>query len=166
MPKRAWIYLQQKPPQLVGFELSSVDSQRHACENYCAQQGLSVVGESVDLGRFGPRQRRPGLDQALAAAEARAFDVLVTPRPQRLPREATPFQRLLEALEQASAELRFGEPDSPSPTDHLTQLRAEEQADREHHKEQLAANLRLKNRLQPTPKPPPKRPNTKAQTQE
>ena len=161
MPKRAWIYLQQKPPQLVGFELSSVDSQRHACENYCAQQGLSVVGESVDLGRFGPRQRRPGLDQALAAAEARAFDVLVTPRPQRLPREAASFQRLLEALEQAGAELRFGEPDSPSPTDYLAQLRAEEQADRERRKEQLAANLQLRDRLKPMLKQSPLRQDPK-----
>ena len=68
MPNRAWLYLRLGRSQVPEGEPMLLAAQRQRCVAHCAQQGLIVVGESADSGHFGPRQRRPGLEQALAVA--------------------------------------------------------------------------------------------------
>ncbi len=48
--------------------------QREALRSYAHSRGLEIVGEYVDHGVSGARDRRPALDSMLADARRRRFD--------------------------------------------------------------------------------------------
>ena len=75
--------------------------QIHALRSYAAARGLVVVGEHVDHGVSGAKDRRPALDRLLADARRRRFDVLAVTKLDRLARSVhhlTSLGREFEAL--------------------------------------------------------------------
>lgn len=76
------------------------------CENqllelrrYCQARGWSVFKEYVDEGVSGAKDRRPALDQLVADAKRRRFDVLVCWRLDRLGRNLRHLILLLDELQ-------------------------------------------------------------------
>jgi len=75
--------------------------QLHALQAYAEARGLEVAGEFVDHGVSGAKDRRPGLDNILADARRRRFDVLACTKLDRLARSVhhlTTLGREFEAL--------------------------------------------------------------------
>lgn len=64
---------------------------------YCTRRGWSVAGEYVDTGISGSRERRPQLDQLLAACRRRQLDAVVVYRYDRFARS---LRQLVNALEE------------------------------------------------------------------
>ena len=62
------------------------------------QRGLEIVKEYSDHGISGTRQRRPGLDQMMAAAVRHRFDVLLVWSCDRLARSTKHFLEVLDEL--------------------------------------------------------------------
>jgi len=78
-----------------------IEPQLHALRQYATARELEVVGEYVDHGVSGARDRRPGLDRLVADARRRRFDVLACTKLDRLARSVhhlTSLGRELEAL--------------------------------------------------------------------
>lgn len=67
---------------------------------FAGRRGLEVVGEFVDHGASGARDRRPGLDRLMAGAQQRAFDVVLV---YRFDRFARSVRHLVVALDEFSA---------------------------------------------------------------
>jgi DNA invertase Pin-like site-specific DNA recombinase len=66
----------------------SPERQRNGVLPYCEKKGYKVVGEYQDLGIAGDEfAKRRGLQQLLADAKARRFDVIVCDEPSRLSRQ-------------------------------------------------------------------------------
>jgi DNA invertase Pin-like site-specific DNA recombinase len=74
------------------------ENQLHELRRYCEARGWSVV-EYVDRGVSGSKDRRPALDQLVADAKRRKFDVLVCWRLDRLGRNLRHLITLLEELQ-------------------------------------------------------------------
>jgi DNA invertase Pin-like site-specific DNA recombinase len=64
----------------------TVEPQLHALREYAERRGLDVVAEYVDHGQSGAKDRRPALDQLVAAARVRAFDAVAVVKLDRLAR--------------------------------------------------------------------------------
>jgi DNA invertase Pin-like site-specific DNA recombinase len=62
---------------------------------YCARRGWEIVGEYVDAGVSGARERRPELDRMLAACKRRQVDAVVVYRYDRFARS---LRQLVNAL--------------------------------------------------------------------
>jgi DNA invertase Pin-like site-specific DNA recombinase len=62
------------------------------------QRGLTIVHEYIDHGVSGVRIRRPALDEMMAAAHRREFDVLVVWAADRLARSVRHFLEVLDTL--------------------------------------------------------------------
>ena len=62
---------------------------------YCARRGWEVVGEYIDAGISGVRERRPELDRMLAACRRRQVDAVVVYRYDRFARS---LRQLVNAL--------------------------------------------------------------------
>ena len=82
-----------------------VSTMDQTCENqllelraYCAARGWQVRREYVDTGVSGSKDRRPALDELIAAARRRQFGVLVCWRLDRLGRNLRHLVTLLEEL--------------------------------------------------------------------
>ena len=62
---------------------------------YCARRGWQIIGEYVDTGISGARERRPELDRMLAACRRRQIDAIVVYRYDRFARS---LRQLVNAL--------------------------------------------------------------------
>jgi DNA invertase Pin-like site-specific DNA recombinase len=84
------------------------ENQLAELRRYVAARGLGWVGqEYVDKGVSGAKDRRPALDQLLADARRRRFDVLVVWRLDRLGRNLRHLITLLEELAGAWCRVRI-----------------------------------------------------------
>jgi DNA invertase Pin-like site-specific DNA recombinase len=75
------------------------DNQLQDLRRYGAARGLEVLGEYVDAGISGARERRPGLDQVMALARARAVDGVVVAGFDRFGRSLPHLVRALEEFQ-------------------------------------------------------------------
>jgi DNA invertase Pin-like site-specific DNA recombinase len=79
----------------------TVEPQRFTLRAYAGARSLELVGEYVDHGVSGAKDRRPALDKLLVDARRRRFDVLACTKLDRLARSVhhlTSLGRELEAL--------------------------------------------------------------------
>ncbi len=72
----------------------STDLQLHDLREYAKVRGFDIVAEYVDEAVSCARARRPGLDQLLADAHQRRFDVVLTWKLDRLGRSLSHLIRL------------------------------------------------------------------------
>jgi DNA invertase Pin-like site-specific DNA recombinase len=70
---------------------------RELCE-YCDRRGWSVVGEYVDLGISGTKEKRPELDRLMADAHRRRFDCVMVWKFDRFARSVSHLLRALETF--------------------------------------------------------------------
>jgi DNA invertase Pin-like site-specific DNA recombinase len=70
--------------------------QTRELREYCERRGLQVVGEYVDLGISGAKEKRPELDRLMADAHRRRFDAIVVWRFDRFARSVSHLLRALE----------------------------------------------------------------------
>ena len=75
------------------------DNQTIELRRYCAARGWPIGREFIDTGVSGSKDRRPALDQLLADARRRRFDVLVVWRLDRLGRNLKHLITLIEELQ-------------------------------------------------------------------
>lgn len=68
--------------------------------DYCSRRGWDIVGEYVDAGISGARERRPELDRMLATCRRRQVDAVVVYRYDRFARS---LRQLVNALEEFRA---------------------------------------------------------------
>lgn len=61
---------------------------------YCERRGWEIVGEFVDVGVSGAKERRPGLDRLLTLCRKRSVDAVVVYRYDRCARRELPGRRL------------------------------------------------------------------------
>ena len=71
--------------------------QLHELRAYCERRGFEIIGEYVDKGVSGSRERRPALDKLLAACRKRLVDAVVVYRYDRFARS---LRQLVNALEE------------------------------------------------------------------
>ena len=149
-PKTAWIYsrTRAKVPE------AAPSPQLRRCEAYCFLHNLTVAGQSADVGSFQARQRRPGLEQALAAAQSRAFDVLVVDTVDRLPHQLDHFLEILETFQRAGVEVRFWDQSRASLLDYLSNWQHEARKKQARRPKQRPANRCPKNDRTPPPQSP------------
>jgi DNA invertase Pin-like site-specific DNA recombinase len=70
--------------------------QTRELQEYCQRRGWTVVGEYVDVGISGTKEKRPELDRLLADAHRRRFDAVVVWRFDRFARSVSHLLRALE----------------------------------------------------------------------
>lgn len=63
---------------------------------YCQRRGWTVVGEYVDVGISGTKEKRPELDRLLSDAHTRRFDAVVVWKFDRFARSVSHLLRALE----------------------------------------------------------------------
>ena len=66
---------------------------------YCSRRGWTVMGEYVDVGISGAKEKRPELDRLLADAHRRRFDALVVWKFDRFARSVSHLLRALETFQ-------------------------------------------------------------------
>jgi DNA invertase Pin-like site-specific DNA recombinase len=71
--------------------------QTRELREYCQRRGWTVVGEYIDAGISGAKERRPELDKLMADARRRRFEVLAVYRYDRFARS---LRQLVNALEE------------------------------------------------------------------
>jgi DNA invertase Pin-like site-specific DNA recombinase len=76
------------------------DMQLREMREYCARRGWEIVGEYVDKGISGSRERRPALDKLMVECRARRADAVVVYRYDRFARS---LRHLVNALEEFRA---------------------------------------------------------------
>ena len=74
--------------------------QLHELRAYCERRGFEITGEYIDKGISGSRERRPALDQLMAACRKRLVDAVVVYRYDRFARS---LRQLVNALEEFRA---------------------------------------------------------------
>src|SRR3989441_11869275 len=72
--------------------------QTRELEEYCERRGWKVVGEYVDVGISGSKEKRPELDRLMADAHRRRFDAVVVWRFDRFARSVSHLLRALETF--------------------------------------------------------------------
>ena len=72
--------------------------QSREIREYCLRRGWSLVGEYVDAGISGAKERRPQLDQLIADAHKRKFEVIVVWKFDRFARSVSHLLRALETF--------------------------------------------------------------------
>ncbi len=72
------------------------EMQLRELREYCLRRGWPVVGEYVDLGISGAKERRPDLDRLNADAHKRKFEVIVVWKFDRFARSVSHLLRALE----------------------------------------------------------------------
>src|ERR1700689_3804066 len=70
--------------------------QSREIREYCQRRGWPLVGEYVDSGISGAKERRPQLDRLIADAHKRKFDVIVVWKFDRFARSVSHLLRALE----------------------------------------------------------------------
>jgi DNA invertase Pin-like site-specific DNA recombinase len=77
----------------------TAENQLQDLRRYAAARGFAVVGEYVDLGVSGAKDRRPELDKVMALARARAVDAVLVAGFDRFGRSLTHLVRALEEFQ-------------------------------------------------------------------
>jgi len=70
--------------------------QTRELREYCERRGWQIVGEYVDLGISGAKERRPELDRLMAEGHRRRFDAVVVWKFDRFARSVSHLLRALE----------------------------------------------------------------------
>jgi DNA invertase Pin-like site-specific DNA recombinase len=113
---------------------------------YCQHRGWRVVGEYVDAGISGAKEKRPQLDQLMADAHKRKFDVVCVWRFDRFARSVSHLLRALETFKALGIEfVSFSEQmDTSTPTGKMvfTVLGAVAELERSLIAERVRAGLR------------------------
>jgi DNA invertase Pin-like site-specific DNA recombinase len=68
--------------------------------DYCQRRGFTIIGEYIDNGISGTRERRPQLDRLLDAAKKRQIDLIIV---WKLDRFGRSLKQLVNALEELSS---------------------------------------------------------------
>jgi DNA invertase Pin-like site-specific DNA recombinase len=71
---------------------------------FCERRGWTLVPEYVDIGISGTKEKRPALDQLMADAHRRKFDVVVVWRFDRFARSVSHLLRALETFQSLGIE--------------------------------------------------------------
>jgi DNA invertase Pin-like site-specific DNA recombinase len=72
------------------------EMQSREIREYCLRRGWPLVGEYVDIGISGAKERRPQLDRLIADAHKRKFEVIVVWKFDRFARSVSHLLRALE----------------------------------------------------------------------
>ena len=72
--------------------------QTRELKEYCERRGWEIVGEYVDTGISGAREKRPELDRMMADAHRRRFDAVVVWKFDRFARSVSHLLRALETF--------------------------------------------------------------------
>ncbi len=75
------------------------ETQLQDLRRFAAARGFEVVGEYVDVGVSGAKERRPGLDQVMALARARRVDAVLVAAFDRFGRSLPHLVRALEEFQ-------------------------------------------------------------------
>jgi DNA invertase Pin-like site-specific DNA recombinase len=74
------------------------EMQSREIREYCLRRGWALVGEYVDVGISGAKERRPQLDRLIADAHKRRFEVVVVWKFDRFARSVSHLLRALETF--------------------------------------------------------------------
>jgi len=74
------------------------EMQSREIREYCLRRGWALVGEYVDVGISGAKERRPQLDRLVADAHKRRFEVVVVWKFDRFARSVSHLLRALETF--------------------------------------------------------------------
>ena len=74
------------------------EMQSREIREYCLRRGWGLVGEYVDIGISGAKERRPQLDRLIADAHKRKFEVVVVWKFDRFARSVSHLLRALETF--------------------------------------------------------------------
>jgi len=98
------------------------EAQLHPLREYAGARGLRIVGEYVDHGVSGAKDRRPALDRMLSAAGRRDLDMVVVAKLDRLARSVRHLVTVASELEALGVDLvvRDQAIDTSTPTGKLT----------------------------------------------
>lgn len=100
---RCAVYTRKSSEEGLEQEFSSLDAQREACEAYVASQrpeGWLLLGDRYDDGGFsGGTLERPALKRLIADIEAKAVDIVVVYKIDRLSRSLMDFAKLVEVFD-------------------------------------------------------------------
>jgi DNA invertase Pin-like site-specific DNA recombinase len=81
-----------------------VTMQTRELREYCDRRGWEVIGEYVDIGISGTKEKRPELDRLLADAHRRRFDAVVVWKFDRFARSVSHLLRALETFQSLGIE--------------------------------------------------------------
>jgi DNA invertase Pin-like site-specific DNA recombinase len=100
----------------------SPEMQLRELREYCERRGWQIVGEYVDEGISGTKDRRPQLDHLMADAHKRRFDVIAVWRFDRFARSVAHLLRALETFRALGIEfVSYGEAiDTSTPVGKMT----------------------------------------------
>jgi DNA invertase Pin-like site-specific DNA recombinase len=73
-------------------------TQTRELKEYCDHRGWTLVGEYVDVGVSGAKEKRPELDRLMADAHRRRFDAVIVWRFDRMARSVSHLLRVLETF--------------------------------------------------------------------
>jgi len=73
--------------------------QTRELQEYCERRGWSVVGQFVDLGISGTKEKRPELDRLMTDAHRRRFDAVIVWKFDRFARSVSHLLRALETFQ-------------------------------------------------------------------
>jgi len=73
--------------------------QTRELQEYCERRGWSVVGQYVDLGISGTKEKRPELDRLMVDAHRRRFDAVIVWKFDRFARSVSHLLRALETFQ-------------------------------------------------------------------
>ena len=100
---RCAVYTRKSTDEGLEQDFNSLHAQREVCEAYIASQrheGWTLVKTAFDNGGFsGGSMERPALKALLAAIAAKAIDVVVVCKVDRLTRSLTDFARIVEIFD-------------------------------------------------------------------
>jgi DNA invertase Pin-like site-specific DNA recombinase len=97
--------LQQQPRAAIYARVSTTNNgqdptlQTRELREYCEHRGWTVVGEYVDVGISGSKEKRPELDRLLVDAHRRRFDVILVWKLDRFGRSLRHLVNMLAELE-------------------------------------------------------------------
>ncbi len=103
--------MEYRPKAAIYFRISTshkeqkTDSQVHAVEEYCKAKGYTIYKRYEDIGISGATSSRPQLDQLMADARQKKFDVVVVYRFDRFARSTSFLLQVLEEFK--SLEIGF-----------------------------------------------------------
>ena len=100
------------------FRVSTLDQsaemQRDDLQAYCTQRGFTIYREYLDQGVSGGKERRPSLDQLMADARKRKFDMVLVWRFDRFARSTKHLVTSLEEFQHLSIDFISYQEDTDS----------------------------------------------------
>ena len=102
-PQRCAVYTRKSTEHNLDLAFNSLDAQREACEAYIksqAHEGWRLLAQHYDDGGLsGASMDRPALQQMLSDVRARAIDIIVVYKVDRLTRSLADFAKLVETFD-------------------------------------------------------------------